>query len=315
MTATLIDGKKIAEAVLEKVKSRTAMLKVKPCLAIIVVGEDAASLLYTKKKHEACHKAGIISRNIKLPETTTNKELEAEIKKLNLDKEVDGILVQLPLPKHIDTDNVLQFISPKKDVDGLHPTNLGKMAMSTGEVLPCTPKGVIYLLKQIKVPLEGKHAVVLGRSRMVGKPLALLLLDENCTVTICHSKTENLQAITSEADILCSAVGKPKIITADMVKQGAVVVDIGTNHVDGKLVGDVDFEPVAKKASFITPVPGGVGPMTIAMLLENTLICHEQRKTEEQKKEQGKAGQRKQTEEEKQMEQKKETRQSDRVEK
>ena len=277
MVAQLIDGKKIAEGVLERVKKEVATLHSAPCLAIIVVGEDPASLIYTRKKHEDCERVGVKSRNMKMPEATTEKELIAIIEKLNKEDAVDGILVQLPLPKHLNEDNILACISPDKDVDGLHPLNFGKMAISDGKLLPCTPSGVIRMLKESKVQLAGKHAVVIGRSRMVGKPLALLLLNENCTVTVCHSKTVDLPSITRQADILCVAVGRANTVTAGMVKSGVVVIDIGTNKVDGKLVGDVYFDAVKEKASLITPVPGGVGLMTRAMLLENTLICCKER--------------------------------------
>ncbi|VVC01391.1 Bifunctional protein FolD protein [uncultured archaeon] len=278
MAAKLIDGRKMAEEVLEGVKKKVAALRTPPCLAIILVGEDPASMLYTRKKHEDCQKVGIVSRDMRLPAKTTQKQLVAEIQKLNTDDSVDGILVQLPLPAHLDEDMALLNISPEKDVDGLHPLNFGNMAFSLGSILPCTPAGVIHMLKASKVQLQGKHAVVLGRSRMVGKPLALLLLNEDCTVTICHSRTRGLPSITRQADILCSAVGKANTVTADMVKEGAVVIDIGTNKADGKLVGDVDFEKVKENASLITPVPGGVGPMTRAMLLENTLACYKERR-------------------------------------
>lgn len=278
MAAKLIDGKKIAEGVLEKIRKEVSVLPSPPCLAIILVGEDPASLLYTGKKHEDCRKVGVNSRNIRMPEKASEKELIEAIGKLNADDAVDGILVQLPLPKHLSEGNVLSHISPDKDVDGLHPLNFGKMAFSTGKILPCTPSGVIHMLKESKVSLSGKHAVVIGRSRMVGKPLALLLLNEDCTVTICHSKTKDLPSITRQADILCAAVGKARMVTAGMVKEGAVVIDIGTNKADGKLVGDVDFDSVKEKASLITPVPGGVGLMTRAMLLENTLECYRQRR-------------------------------------
>ena len=278
MAAKLIDGKLMAEGVLEKIKKEVSALPTQPCLAIIVVGDNPASLIYTKKKHEDCQKVGVDSRNMKMPGATTEKELLATIEKLNKDDEVDGILVQLPLPKHLNEDNMLARISPDKDVDGLHPLNFGKMAFSTGKILPCTPFGVMHMLKESKVSLSGKHAVVIGRSRMVGKPLALLLLNENCTVTICHSKTKDLASFTRQADILCVAVGRAKTVTADMVKPGVVVIDIGTNKVDGKLVGDVDFDGVKEKASLITPVPGGVGLMTRAMLLVNTLTCYGQRR-------------------------------------
>ncbi len=278
MAAKIIDGKRMADALLERAKEKIASLNFKPCVAIVLVGDDPASQTYTKKKHDACAKVGMDSRNIKLPASATQKEIIAQVQHLNDDASVDAILVQLPLPEGVDEDAVLASVSREKDVDGFHPENFGKLALGTGSIAPCTPKGVIHMLKESGVPLPGKHAVVIGRSRIVGKPLALLLLNEGCTVTVCHSKTRDMGAIVKTADIICSAVGKPRLVTADMVKEGAVVIDIGTSKEAEKLVGDVDFAAVAKKASLITPVPGGVGPMTIAMLIENTLVCYEERR-------------------------------------
>ena len=278
MFAKIIDGKKMADALLEKAKEKVASLNFKPCVAIVLVGDDPASQTYTKKKHDACAKVGMESRNVRLPASATQKEIIAQVQHLNESPEVDAILVQLPLPAGVDEDAVLASVSREKDVDGFHQENFGKLALGIGSIAPCTPKGVIYMLKESGVQLPGKHAVVIGRSRIVGKPLALLLLNEGCTVTVCHSKTHDIGAIAKTADIICSAVGKPRLIAADMVKNGAVVIDIGTSKEAEKLVGDVDFAAVSKKASLITPVPGGVGPMTIAMLIENTLVCYEERR-------------------------------------
>jgi methylenetetrahydrofolate dehydrogenase (NADP+)/methenyltetrahydrofolate cyclohydrolase len=278
MPAKLIDGKKMADALLGNAAERIAALNFKPCVAIVLVGDDPASQTYTKKKHDACAKVGMESRNVKMPASATQKEIIAQVQHLNESPEVDAILVQLPLPDGVDEDAVLAAVAREKDVDGFHPENFGKLALGTGRIAPCTPKGVIYMLKECGVPLPGKHAVVIGRSRIVGKPLALLLLNEGATVTVCHSKTKDVGAIARTADIICSAVGKPRLVSADMVKSGAVVIDIGTSKEAEKLVGDVDFAEVSKKASLITPVPGGVGPMTIAMLIENTLVCYEERR-------------------------------------
>ena len=278
MPAKLIDGKKMADALLEKAAEKVAALNFKPCVAIVLVGDDPASQTYTKKKHNACARVGMDSRNVRLPASATQKEIIAQVQHLNEDERVDAILVQLPLPDGVDEDAVLAAVAREKDVDGFHPENFGKLALGTGKIAPCTPKGVICMLKESGVSLPGKHAVVIGRSRIVGKPLALLLLNEGCTVSVCHSKTKDVGAITRMADIICSAVGKPRLVGADMVKAGAVVIDIGTSKEAEKLVGDVDFAEVRKKASLITPVPGGVGPMTIAMLIENTLVCYEERR-------------------------------------
>ena len=277
MAAKIIDGKKIAEEVLSGVAAEVKKLPSKPCLALVIVGENPASLVYTKKKAEDCAKVGMESRSIRLPATASEKKIIDEVRKLNDDERVDGIIVQLPLPEGMDEEKILAEVSPEKDVDGFHPQNFGKAALGIGTLLPCTPKGVIHMLKESGVSLPGKNAVVIGRSRIVGKPLALLLLNENCTVTVCHSRTADIAAYTRMADIVCVAVGKPHTLKADMVQAGAVVNDVGTTREGEKLVGDVDFEAVSKKASFITPVPGGVGPMTRAMLISNTLLCYKAR--------------------------------------
>lgn len=268
----------MAEGILAAAAKKAASLRPKPCLAIVLAGDDPASLVYTKKKHDACKKVGIESRNIHLPASASQEDVIAEVRKLNADDSVDGILVQVPLPKQVDEDAVLACVAREKDVDGFHPENFGKLAIGLPGIVPCTPKGVVRMLKGSGVSLPGKHAAVIGRSRIVGKPLALLLVNEDCTVTVCHSKTRDIGAITRTADIVCVAVGKPKTLTAEMVKDGAIVIDAGTNREGEKLVGDVDFGPVGSKASLITPVPGGVGPMTIAMLVENTLECYGKRR-------------------------------------
>jgi methylenetetrahydrofolate dehydrogenase (NADP+) / methenyltetrahydrofolate cyclohydrolase len=278
MAAKIIDGKKMADAILEKAKKEVARLSPKPCLAIVLVGDDPASQVYTKRKSDDCRKVGMLSLTVRLPAGASEAEIISQVRALSQDESVDGLLVQLPLPSGIDEDKILSEVSPEKDVDGFHPQNFGSMALGSGTLAPCTPKGVVYMLKQSGVKLEGKHAVVIGRSRIVGKPLALLLLDEDCTVTVCHSKTRDLAAITRSADIICSAVGKPGTVRADMIREGAVVIDIGTSREGEKLKGDVDFDSVKEKASLITPVPGGVGPMTRAMLVMNTLQCYRQRR-------------------------------------
>lgn len=247
----------------------------KPCLAVIIVGEDPASQTYVRNKIAGCAEVGMRSLHYEYADGTPQSEIEKTLKDLAADDIVDGILVQLPLPKGYDERKLLSLIPDEKDVDGFSPTNLGLLAMNKPRTISCTPFGVMKMLETTGVKLEGKNAVVIGRSNTVGKPMAMLLLNANCTVTVCHSKTENLAEITSKADILVAAIGRPKFVTADMVKDGAIVIDVGINRVDGKLVGDVDFENVEKKASFITPVPGGVGPMTITMLLANTLQAAE----------------------------------------
>ncbi len=274
---SLINGKEVSKSTREKValmvKDFVADKGRVPCLAVILVGEDPASQTYVKNKIIGCEEVGMKSLAYRLPAESTNDEVAKIIKELAEDSNVDGILIQLPLPKQLDERYLLSLIPDSKDVDGFSPNNLGLLAMNNPRTVSCTPYGVMELLASTGVELSGKHAVVIGRSNTVGKPMAMLLLNANCTVTICHSKTKNMQDITKQADILVVAIGKPKFVTEDMVKEGAIVIDVGINRVDGKLVGDVDFENVSKKASFITPVPGGVGPMTISMLLYNTLMC------------------------------------------
>lgn len=271
----LIDGKKVSAEIRNRLRQETAELKNKtdrvPGLATVLVGEDPASAVYVRNKNKICTEIGFQSFEQNLPAGTTGTQLLDIIKKLNENDEVNGILVQLPLPDHIDSEKILLSIDPKKDVDGFHPINVGKLAIGNSLLTPCTPTGIIALLDYYGIDIVGKHAVVLGRSNIVGKPVAHLLLQRHATVTICHSKTTNLKQVTSQADILIAAVGRPHFVNSDMVKEGAVVIDVGINRVDGKLTGDVDFDPVAEKAGFITPVPGGVGPMTIALLMENTL--------------------------------------------
>lgn len=287
MAAQIIDGKQIALDVRAGVAEKVAALKEKgitPCLAVILVGENPASVSYVTGKRKALAEAGMMDRSEVLPESTTEKELLALIEKLNNDKTVHGILVQLPLPKHIDEDKVIMAISPEKDVDGFHPVNVGNLVIGKKAFLPCTPHGIIVLLERMGIETSGKHAVVIGRSNIVGKPVSLLLArkETNCTVTICHTGTKNMAEITKQADILVAAVGRPGTVTADMVKDGAVVIDVGVNRIPDatkksgfRLVGDCDYAAVSEKASYITPVPGGVGPMTIAMLMYNTLEAAE----------------------------------------
>lgn len=278
--AVLLDGKTMAAALTEGLRQRVAALKEKgvvPGLAVILVGEDPASQVYVRNKGRACEDLGMYSQTVRLPESTAQEELEKEIDRLNADERVHGILVQLPLPKHLNEAAALARIIPEKDVDGFHAENAGKLFTGQKGVVPCTPKGILHMLKAAGVPLNGKDAVVIGRSNIVGKPVAMLLLQENCTVTICHSRTADLSAHTRRADILVAAVGKPRFVTADMVKPGAAVVDVGINRVDGKVVGDVDFEQVEKVAGYISPVPGGVGKMTIGMLMENTVEAAERK--------------------------------------
>ena len=246
----------------------------RPGLAVVIVGEDSASQVYVRNKKRGCEEVGMHSEEYALPTETTEEELLALIDKLNNDSQIHGILVQLPLPAHLDAEKVILAINPEKDVDAFHPQNVGKIMIGNFSFLPCTPAGVMELLKHYQIDLCGKNCVIIGRSNIVGKPQAMLMLKENATVTICHSKTKNLAEITKNADVLVAAIGKAGFVTADMVKEGAVVVDVGINRTaDGKLCGDVDFETVRAKASYITPVPGGVGPMTITMLLENTLTA------------------------------------------
>ena len=279
MSAQLLDGKVMSEALRGEIARRVAALKdkgVHPGLAVILVGEDPASQIYVRNKGIGCEQVGIHSVTIRMPETTTQEELESQIRALNADETIHGILVQLPLPKHLDEAAALAVIVPEKDVDGFHIQNAGKLLNGLNGVIACTPKGALEMIRRTGVDLSGKEAVVVGRSNIVGKPMAMLLLQQNCTVTMCHSRTVDLAAHTRNADVLVAAVGKAKFITADMVKPGAIVIDVGINRLEnGKVVGDVDFEGVKEVASWITPVPGGVGRMTITMLLENTVEAAE----------------------------------------
>ena len=279
MTARIIDGKAISQEVRGEWKIRADAIKargVTPGLAVIIVGEDAASKIYVGNKVKACAELGIFSEHIELPADTTEAVLLDKIAKLNADPKIHGILVQLPVPKHIDSNKVLLAISPNKDVDGFHPMNVGELVTGNPLFQPCTPYGVMKLLEKSGVAIEGKHAVVVGRSNIVGKPMALMLLQKNATVTICTSKTVDLAKFTRDADILVVATGKAQMITGDMIKPGAAVIDVGINRLpNGKLVGDVDFDSAKQVAGFITPVPGGVGPMTITMLVASTVMAAE----------------------------------------
>ena len=274
--AEIINGKLVSSWKRQNIKLEVEKIKDKfgtvPGLAVILVGSDPASSVYVRNKHRACAEVGINSIEIKLPEETTEEELLARIEELNTDPTVNGILVQLPLPKHINEEKVINSISVTKDVDAFHPTNVGRIMIGNYNFLPCTPAGIMTLLDYYKVDIEGKKCVIVGRSNIVGKPMALLLLEKNGTVTVCHSRTRNLADVTKEADILVVAIGRAKFVTAEMVKPGAVVIDVGINRLeDGSLAGDVDFDAVSPLASMITPVPGGVGPMTITTLLDNTV--------------------------------------------
>ena len=290
MGAQIIDGKQIALDVRAGVAEKVAALKAKgitPCLAVVLVGENPASVSYVTGKRKALAEAGMADRSEVLPENTTEADLLALIEKLNRDDTVHGILVQLPLPKHINEDKIIMAISPEKDVDGFHPVNVGNLVIGKKAFLPCTPHGIIVLLERMGIETSGKHAVVIGRSNIVGKPVSLLLArkETNCTVTICHTGTKNMAEITRQADILIAASGHPHTVTSDMVKEGAVVIDVGVNRIPDstkksgfRLIGDCDFDDLKEKASYITPVPGGVGPMTIAMLMYNTLEAAENMK-------------------------------------
>ncbi|HEX7415907.1 MAG TPA: bifunctional methylenetetrahydrofolate dehydrogenase/methenyltetrahydrofolate cyclohydrolase FolD [Smithellaceae bacterium] len=274
--AVIIDGNKIAQEIRQAVSKEALALKEKtgvvPGLAVILVGEDPASKVYVGRKAKACAEAGFLSREFKLPADTSEAKLLGIISELNADKLIHGILVQLPLPKHIHTDKIIAAIDPRKDVDGFHPYNVGCLVSGNPLHVPCTPRGIMELISRTGIELIGKEAVVVGRSNIVGKPIALLLLAQHATVTICHSRTKDLPAVIRRADVLIAAVGKTEMIKADMVKDGVIVIDVGVNRLEnGKLAGDVAFTEVAAKASYITPVPGGVGPMTIAMLMRNTL--------------------------------------------
>lgn len=279
----IIDGKQVAADVRADVAKKVSELKSKginPCLAVILVGENPASVSYVTGKQKALAEVGMVDRSVHLPESTSEEDLLKLIDELNNDDSVHGILVQLPLPKHIDEEKVIMAINPKKDVDGFHPVNVGNLVIGRPAPLPCTPHGIIVLLEKAGVKTSGAHAVVIGRSNIVGKPVSLLLArkETNCTVTMCHTGTKNMAEIVKQADIIIAAAGRPNTVTADMVKEGAVVIDVGVNRIPDetkksgfRLVGDVDFDAIKDKAAFITPVPGGVGPMTIAMLMQNTL--------------------------------------------
>jgi methylenetetrahydrofolate dehydrogenase (NADP+)/methenyltetrahydrofolate cyclohydrolase len=277
VSAQLIDGKVVAKAVKEDVRNRVEALRargIRPGLATVLVGDDPSSHVYVRNKQRTCEDLGMHTVGHELPATTSQEDLLALIQRLNHDRAIHGILVQLPLPKPLRSEPILNALSPDKDIDGLHPFNMGKLMMGEPRFVPCTPAGVMAMLDYYKLPIEGKTAVVVGRSNLVGKPAALLLMHRHATVTICHSKTVDLPAVCRRADILVAAMGKARFVRAEMVKEGAVVIDVGINRdADGKLVGDVDFEAVAAKAAWITPVPGGVGPMTIAMLMRNTMLA------------------------------------------
>jgi len=272
--AIVLSGKELSEQLTKQQTQRVKELAAQgiyPGLAVVLVGEDAASQIYVRNKGIACETIGIHSVTVRMDADISQEELEAKIAELNADPKISGILVQLPLPRHLNEEAALACILPEKDVDGFHLINAGKLFTGQDGVTPCTPKGVMYMLKQAGIDLTGKEAVVIGRSNIVGKPAAMLLLNEHCTVTILHSRTRNLAEHTRRADVLVAAIGKANFVTADMVKPGAVVIDVGINRVDGKVVGDVDYEGVEKVAGYITPVPGGVGKMTISMLMENTI--------------------------------------------
>ena len=276
MAAQIIDGKALALSIREQIGKDVAQLvgqtTIVPGLAAILVGDDPASAVYVKNKKTACDKAGLYVDEYKLPASTTQNELLALLEKMNADPKIHGILVQLPLPGHINSKVVLEAVSPDKDADGFHPFNVGRLVEGSPVFVPCTPKGVMRMIKSTGQSIEGKRAVVIGRSNIVGKPVALLLMHANATVTVCHSRTKELPAVCREADIVIAAIGRAQFVTRDMIKDGAIVIDVGINRQeDGRLVGDVDFEAAKEKAGWITPVPGGVGPMTIAMLLQNTL--------------------------------------------
>ena len=279
--ATILNGKQVAAEIRAELKVRAEALRkdgVVPCLAVLLAGDDPASKIYVRNKKRACEEIGIESRELLFPENVTEEELIAQIRALNEDAAVDAMLVQLPLPKHIDEARVLAEIAPEKDADGFHVVNAGRLFTGQTSVLPCTPAGCMELLRRANVEFSGKHAVVVGRSNIVGKPMAMLLLNEHCTVTICHSRTKDLARFTRDADILVAAVGRPGIITGEMIKPGAAVIDVGINRLEnGKLMGDVDFESAEPVAGAITPVPGGVGPMTIAMLMQNAILAAEKR--------------------------------------
>ncbi|MGN0196992.1 MAG: bifunctional 5,10-methylenetetrahydrofolate dehydrogenase/5,10-methenyltetrahydrofolate cyclohydrolase [Candidatus Gastranaerophilaceae bacterium] len=268
----IMDGKALSEKIYERIKTEVAKLEKKPTLAVIITSDNEAGKIYVRNKKRACENTGINSITVEFDETVSDEEFLSKIDELNKNPEVDAIMVQLPIPRHLDTEKILNSISPEKDADGLHYINAGKLF--TGQIpnsVACTPKGIIRILDEYGINVEGKHAVVIGRSNLVGKPIAQLLMQKNATVTHIHSKSKNIEFFTKNADIIVVATGKPKMLKEDMVKEGVVVIDVGISRVDGKLSGDVDFDSVAPKASFITPVPKGVGPMTVAMLIQNTL--------------------------------------------
>lgn len=273
----LISGKEISLSVKERVAEEVKDLKkngIEPCLAVILVGDDPASKVYVNNKKKACEFCGIRSLEYLLPANASQEELNSLVEKLNSDESVNGILCQLPLPSHLDEKEVLNLIKPEKDVDAFHPENVGHIMIGDFNFLPCTPAGIMEMLKYENICLDGKNCVIIGRSNIVGKPMAMLMLKENATVTVCHSHTKNLKEVVARADVVVAAVGKAKFVTADMIKDGAVIIDVGINRCeDGKLYGDVDFEACKEKASYITPVPGGVGPMTIATLMQNTVTA------------------------------------------
>ncbi|RPF48316.1 methylenetetrahydrofolate dehydrogenase (NADP+)/methenyltetrahydrofolate cyclohydrolase [Hydrogenoanaerobacterium saccharovorans] len=279
--AVILDGKAVSAKIRVQLKTEVEQLKqqgIVPGLAVVIVGDDQASQTYVRNKEKGCEEIGIHSEKYALPAETTQDELLLLVDKLNKKADIDGVLVQLPLPEHIDEKAVIEAISPKKDVDAFHAANVGKIMIGDYQFLPCTPAGIMELIKETGIEIAGKECVVVGRSNIVGKPMAMLLLHQNGTVTICHSRTKNLAEVTRRADILVAAVGKANFVTADMVKQGAVVIDVGMNrNENGKLCGDVDFAAVEPKCSYITPVPGGVGPMTISMLLKNTITSAKNR--------------------------------------
>ncbi|MFW5780627.1 MAG: bifunctional methylenetetrahydrofolate dehydrogenase/methenyltetrahydrofolate cyclohydrolase FolD [Bacillota bacterium] len=270
----LIDGKKVSEIIRKEIKDEVEKLTSPPGLAVVIVGDNSASKVYVANKIKSCKQVGIKSFSYEMPKDTTQEGLLALIDELNENDEVHGILVQLPLPAHLDETKILDRISVKKDVDGFSPYQMGKLVLGQPELTACTPTGIMEMLKQYNIDLNGKNAVIIGRSNIVGKPMFFMLMKENATVTVCHSRTKDIKEIAKNADILVAALGKAKFVTADMVKEGAVVIDVGINRVDGKLCGDVDFEDVKDKCSYITPVPGGVGPMTITMLLHNTIKAY-----------------------------------------
>jgi methylenetetrahydrofolate dehydrogenase (NADP+)/methenyltetrahydrofolate cyclohydrolase len=276
----IINGKKIAEDIYTELKEEVKNLEDKPGLAVVLVGDDPASLVYVRNKERICKRLGLNYRLMRFPQSADKNEILSTIESLNSDKEINGIIVQIPLPEHLDPFEVVSAIDPLKDVDGLHPDNLGRLLSGKPRIIPCTPLGVIELLKRENIDIRGKNAVIVGRSNLVGKPLFHLLLSLDATVTVCHSKTRDLKEETSRADILVCAVGVPKLISADMVKEGATVIDVGINRIGDRLVGDVDFENIMGIASAITPVPGGVGPMTVAMLMKNVITAYKLQKGE-----------------------------------